>query len=64
MTGNFLGGTTASLLAVVIYGHWGWHGITIATLAATLLATTALVLESRHARSRPASPRRDGRCSG
>ena len=54
LTANFLGGTTASLLAVVVYGRSGWRGVTIATLTLAVIAAANLAVETLTRRGRAA----------
>jgi predicted MFS family arabinose efflux permease len=52
MTSNFVGGALASLLAVWIYAHFGWPGITVGALTSALLSSGVFITERLLSRSK------------
>ncbi|MEZ3159583.1 MFS transporter [Microbacterium sp. BWT-B31] len=45
MTSNFIGGALASLLAVWVYAHFGWTGVTMAAFGTALVAAAVFTTE-------------------
>jgi predicted MFS family arabinose efflux permease len=59
MTSNFLGGSAASGIAVLVYASYGWHGITVTALATATLALAVFCVDMLRQRRALASV--DGR---